>query len=353
MVADRRQSAAGASSRSSAMRDRARKRAEEREGQGGGGTKYNLPEGVSFFSAKKHANLDIIPYVVSVDNHPENIPKGELWYQRTVFVHFSVGAENKSYLCPRTIRKKCPICEHRTQMMKDGNQDEEAIKNLKAKERELFNVFDRDETDKGVQFWDVSPYNFGDKLEEEIREGKEAWGGFAEPIDGFTLKMRFTEEQVGRNKFLQASRIDFEERKSIDKKLLAAAIDLDKILKVLSYEALEKIFLEVDDENGEGEEKTDADQNARRVRPDRDTSSEEQEEAAPEERPQRRNPSSQEKAPEKSSSRREARQAAKKESLECPAGGTFGKDCDELDECKDCTIWEKCIEEQERMNSVQ
>jgi hypothetical protein len=351
------------------MRDRARKRAEERESQGGGGTKYSLPENVNFYSPKKHASLDIIPYTVSVDNHPEDVPKGELWYQRTIFVHYGIGSEEKSYLCLKTIKKKCPICEQRSLLMKDSNSDEEIIKALRPKERELFNIYDREDPDKGVQLWDISNFNFGAKLEEELREGRPEWAGFAEPVDGFTLKVRFSEEQIGKNKFMQASRIDFDERKSIDKKHLSQALDLDKILKVLSYEQLEKIFLGVDGENVDDVEVVEAEKEAvadkdedtaqpsrpraresnrpgRKREQDEDTQEVQHSSPSPSrERPQREEP-------ERSSARSATRESKSKteDQLVCPAGGTFGKDCDELKACRDCAIWDKCIEEQDRLS---
>jgi hypothetical protein len=336
--------------RKSSMRDRARRRAEERENQGGGGTKYNLPDGVQFYSPKKHANLDIIPYTVSVDNHPENVPNGEYWYQRSIFVHYGVGAEEKSYLCLKTLKKKCPICEQRSMLMKDPNADEDLIKSLRPKERELYNIYDRDDVDKGVQLWDISNFNFGQKLEEELREGKPEWAGFAEPVDGYTLKVRFSEEQIGANKFMQASRIDFEKRDGdISKKILDKALDLDKILKVLSYEQLEKIFLGVDGE-GSGEEENGSSKEAEPRSPSRLARSsgqdkDQEEEEAP---PRRRARASEELAAEPERVEKSAKAAAASAN-KCPAGGVFGKDCDELKACKDCDIWEQCIEEQERL----
>jgi acyl-[acyl carrier protein]--UDP-N-acetylglucosamine O-acyltransferase len=63
----------------SSMKDRVKVRAQERK-TGGGGTKFqNIPLGTSFFQAKKGAvNIDVIPYVISVDNHPSGLEKGEL-----------------------------------------------------------------------------------------------------------------------------------------------------------------------------------------------------------------------------------------------------------------------------------
>ena len=68
------------------MRDRVRKRAQERERIGGLST-LELPEGVDLYKPEKGTiKFDIIPYRVSVDTHPE-VKKGELWYERTYLAH--------------------------------------------------------------------------------------------------------------------------------------------------------------------------------------------------------------------------------------------------------------------------
>ena len=79
-------------SKRQSMRDKVRNRAEERESSTG------LPwlttgDSVEMFQPKKGRNkFDILPYEVTVDNHPEQ-ESGELWYQRTVWIHFNIGAE--------------------------------------------------------------------------------------------------------------------------------------------------------------------------------------------------------------------------------------------------------------------
>ena len=35
----------------------------------------------------------------------------------------------------------------------------------------------------------------------------------------------------------------------------------------------------------------------------------------------------------------------KKANNKCPEGHKFGKDCEKFDECDDCDLWEKCIDE--------
>ena len=32
----------------------------------------------------------------------------------------------------------------------------------------------------------------------------------------------------------------------------------------------------------------------------------------------------------------------------CPFKHTFGKDCEEFDECNDCKLWDKCFDEKEK-----
>ena len=334
-------------SRQDAMRDRIRKRAEEREKQGGGGTKYNLPSDVNFFQIKKRVSMDIIPYVVSVDDHPEGVSKGDYWYQRTVWVHYAVGAEEKSYICLKTVKKRCPICEHRAELMKQDKPDEELLKALKPREREIFNVYDQEDPDKGVQLWDVSYHLFGKHLEEEIREGKPEYAGFSEPEGGFMLKVRATEENMGGNKFMEASRIDFEEREPLDEKILAKALDLDKILKVLPYDELDRIFLELEeptDKQAAPEEKD----TPYRERESRRPATEESERKPATRQAAEDHKSPKETLKEEPKERRSApARKAETNGLECPAGGTFGKDCDELDACRTCEIWEKCLEAQE------
>jgi hypothetical protein len=228
------------SKRTETMRDRIRHRAESRRNTGGLDT-LELPEGVELYKPEKGpVEFDILPYKVSVDTHPE-VKKGELWYERTYLAHRNVGPEEKFLICPRTVGKRCPICEEHQRLKKDPNVEEEVVEALRAKERELFNVVMKD-GDGSVMVLDMSTYLFGRKLEEEIREGDEANAAFAELSGGKTLKVRWEAKSMGTNKFVEAGRIDFLDREDIDESALDAVVDLDKAMKILSYEEIEKIF---------------------------------------------------------------------------------------------------------------
>lgn len=217
--------------------ERSRKRAHI-----GGLSTLALPEGVELYKPKRgRAEFDILPYKVTVDTHPE-VKAGEVWYERTYLAHRNVGPEEQFLICPRTIGKKCPICEEHHKLSRDPDADEDVVAGLRAKERELFNVVLKD--GKGeVQILDISTFLFGQKLEEEIREGDEANATFPELKGGKTLRVRWEERTMGKNTFVEASRIDFADRdEDYDDSVLEQVVDLDKAMKILSYEEIAAIF---------------------------------------------------------------------------------------------------------------
>lgn len=378
------------SSRTS-MRDNVRTRAEERQSTGGG-TKFIFPEDqkVEFFQPKKGTfHIDILPYEVSVDNHPAGVAKGDLWYQRTIWVHYGIGAEEKKYLCLKTVGKRCPICDARAQMMKSADSDDDIIKALAPKEREIFNIIDLNDEKKGVQLWEISYHLFGKMLEDEIREGDEEFGDFAMLEGGKTLKVRFGEKKLGKNTFLETTRIDFEDRDDYDEDILEDVLDLDDILNLMEYKKLEAVFLEMEEEDEKPAKKSgrssrkpkDEEEEEEEEKPSRHSSKssrsskkpkEDDEEEEEEEKPSRHKPkeapskkrSSKKEEPEEGEeeeekpSKKSSRSSKKtkdeeEEEEECPVeDGEFGKDCDEFDECMDCALWEACKDKQDELNAL-
>ena len=239
----------------STMAERAKQRAKEREGHrsGGGSGTLSLPDGVEYFKPDKKGKykLDILPYKVSSKNHPE-VKKGELWYQRTVWIHFGIGADDKVMICPQTIKKPCPICEEWKKLRKDDTADEDMVKALRAKERELFNVIDLNGDEEKVLLFEYSYHLFGKLLEEELEgdEGDEI-AGFADLEGGKTLEVKFRQKKLGKNKFLEATSISFEDRDEYDEAIMEDVIDLDAILNIPTYEELQKAFLEIEDDDSD------------------------------------------------------------------------------------------------------
>jgi hypothetical protein len=256
----------------------------------GGRTCLNLPSGLDLFSVKsadKTKRIDIIPYRLK-DNRrnpfAKEMEKGDLYFERTYFCHRGIGPEQNSYVCSRkTFNKPCFVCEYRAKLARKPDADEEEIKDLAPKERQLWLVFDHADAEKGVQLWDVSFHLFGKQLDARIRgdaadEESEGYDLFADPKKGSTLKVGFEEKSYNGTKFYPADSIDFKPRKEpLDSELLEAAPCLDDLPREMDYEKLKKEFLqapEEDDEDEEDEDKNEApSRNGRKSKAEEDADS--------------------------------------------------------------------------------
>jgi len=223
---------------STSMKDRFRERAAAAEHEGGGRF-YVLPKNITPFKPKKGTQkIDIVPYVVSDEAHPEKVPVGDTWMRRQFYAHFNVGPNQDAFVCPRTVNQACPICEEYRRLSKDPDIAEEVAAALRPKKRELYNVLNEDGS---VSIFDISYHNFGKTLEKEVQASEsDQFSGFAELKDGYTLKVRWDETTMGKGKpFLQAGRVDFLEREALAKSTLDDVADLDSLFKVPTYEELE------------------------------------------------------------------------------------------------------------------
>jgi len=200
-----------------------------------------IPDGVSMLKPSKGVNMwDILPYMVKVDHHPDAKP-GEPWYVRRYYIHKNVGPEEVTVICPTTIGKRCPICEEHARLRKDETADEDVVKGLRKKERELFNIFDTRNPDAGVQIFDTPTFFFSDMLEDHIRTGEAQKLTFWECQNGSTLKVTMGESDYGDA--LKAKIIDFVAREDYDDSVVEQTHDLDAMLVCPTYEELQKLFL--------------------------------------------------------------------------------------------------------------
>ena len=216
-------------------------------------TVVKLPDGVDSFRPKKAGSyrLEIVPYEVPtnpVGGQNPNAEPGELWYERTFFVHRGIGVDENSYVCPsKTAGKTCPICEYRRELMRSKDGDEDMIKALAPKQRQLWNVYDHADADKGVQIWEVSFHLFGKQLKAAIANADEddGWEYFADPEDGMTLRVGLGEKSFAGNTFLECETVNFKARREpLSDEILDAAQPLDNLLILLPYEKLKSIFLQ-------------------------------------------------------------------------------------------------------------
>lgn len=327
---------------------------EQTEGGGGGEGALNIGD-KKFWKPKEKGNIfDIIPYEVTIPDHPKGIPAGNLYQQLKYKIHFNVGPDDKAVVCPGTFGKKCPICEARAVMVKDPNADKEELNELRPRDRIVFNIIDLNDEDAGIQIFDMSPHLFAKKLYEELDAQNGEYDSVFDLDGGFSLKVRFSKKKLGKNEFLEVSRIDFAEREPYDDSIIDETLDLDKALNVLSYEAIDKLFLGLEDADVKSEvipKKEEPTPRTSRRAPAKEEPADTQEEEQEEEALAascRRHTGRPEPDPVPSTIRSSRKPTPKPEEPEeqqdneCPNGLTFALDCEKYTECDTCDIWENC-----------
>lgn len=205
-----------------------------------------VPEGMEFFRPQSGVRkLDFLPYITKSNPFTPD-PEGYEHFERTFWIHRNVGVDQYTYVCPaKTVKKKCPICEQVQRMKKEANPDQDAIKELAAKQRQLWLVIDLEEKDKGVQLWDVSYHLFGRLLNDMLlaEEDESDHEFFYGVEDGSTLRVIFKEKSIGSGPpFQEAVSIQFKKRKPYPADTAEKMPCLDEILIVKSYDELSAIF---------------------------------------------------------------------------------------------------------------
>ena len=219
----------------------ARERAEKHTG-GFESTSINLPKGVKAFKVKKEGvmRFDIIPFVAGKGNPFAD--EGVLHYERTYYVHPRLGGDGDTYICPnKTAGLPCPICELAKKLRADDDADEELVKSLWPRERQLFQIIDINDRNAGIQIWDVSYHLFGKILDEAIRNADESdnYHRFYHVTKGFTLKVGFRQKKFGKQEFYEATTIEFKPRaEPYDESIVDDGHCLDDLLKIEDYETL-------------------------------------------------------------------------------------------------------------------
>ena len=96
-----------AKKRTSVFKGKVGANAHEQKTRGSSYGYLNLPKGVNIFSSPNSGriSIDIIPYIVAVENHPDRNDKvgiaqpGDLWYKRPYQVHRNLDPNNESFVC--------------------------------------------------------------------------------------------------------------------------------------------------------------------------------------------------------------------------------------------------------------
>jgi len=301
-----------------------------------------LPEGMKALKIEeRNYLLDILPYIVQTENHPERSDEhqlarpGDLWWRFPFRIHKGIGPNEERVVCPRTFGQPCPICEYAKQRREEGAEKDE-LSALYSKGRYLYAVIpvDNKKLDEEIMIWDYSYSLFEKQLDEEL-ENDPSNDRFPGLEDGLTLEIRFREEKYGQGSYYETSRINFLERDSVyGEDILDQVPELGDCLKVLSYKELEGMFHNIDDVPEEEEDEEAEAPKASGFRKPKTNNTRRDEE--PDEEEEEETP------PPKTSGRTRGNKKPTKE--ECPHGYEFGVDNDTQPECEECDVWDRCNE---------
>jgi len=291
---------------------------------------------VKFFSPKEGRNaIDIIPYKVSSDKHPSGLKKGEEDYVLDIWVHRMVGQTESTVLClKKTYAKPCPVCEELA-AMRQGEQNEELIRQLRPTRRCAYNVLDLNDSDKGVQLFWVSHFLFEKELLEEAMSDDGEVIAFPDLKDGRTIKFKVVESQIGKQNFSKFKNFQFEKRDPYDASVFDEVYPLDEMLIVPDYSSVKKLLY------GESEEKVESEKDS-----EKDSEKEDKQ-------PRRltRGTAGRKTKEDDSQDDKESQESGKRERKKsvCPYDHTFGDDCDKYDDdCSRCEVWEQCADEYDK-----
>ncbi len=306
---------------------------------------------VNFFKPVEGKNrINIIPYVIKTKNHPlvkrGDFEVGDTDYMMDVWVHRKVGLTEASVICLKeTYGKPCPVCEQSTLLAREG-KDKEA-KDLKPKRRSFYNVQDLKEPDK-LKVFEVSHELFEKELIDEARDDEA--GGFVDFADlenGKEIKFRASETSFGKIKYMEFKSFGFENRdESIPDELIKSAISFDAIMKVPSYEDVEKILYGQEDDDSDEDEDESPKKSSKKVADDSD----EDDEPAPAKKSKYREEDEPDEDGEEFESPKKSKkfddsdedEPPKKVAGKCKFGHKFGVDVDGYDDCDNCDCWDKC-----------
>jgi len=360
------------------------------EGGGGGSTWFNLPDGVEVWTPDKSGTylIDILPYEVAVDDHPDRVEKGVLWFKRQFAVHHNFGIKAVSVVCPRSIDKRCPTCDDMDALKADDyDKNEEQIKALKPQKYVMYNIKHPEEDDK-IAIFTMSYGKFAKGLDEELKESDEDILSFFDVTDeGKTIKVRFSDATFMGRDYIEATRFDFKDRDEMDEdEILDSVACLDTILNVMPFDKFKDAYLQIDandDDDGDKDKKPED------IEPDDDSDSEAEEKAA-EAKAEKKAKAAKSKAkkeakekaakekegdedpddddddgdsndedtpePEPKEDKKKSKKSNNKDddddddTPECPMkddGGVFGETVDKFKECDDCPHWQACEEASE------
>ena len=216
-----------------------------------------LPSGLPFWKPSKEnsSTIDIIPYKCgpAIKNFLQNLQfaePGEWYGERTYFTHRDVGVNRDLVACPaRNFGHKCPICEEVKKLDESTHKDDQKkAQNLRARERQLFLVYDHDQKERKVQLWEISQWNFGKQLTKYIdgarAQDRKRYQVYYHPFEGYSMRITPSKESMGEGKpnTIWSIHAFYARENPLEKTLFKHGYDLDTMPRAMEYNDLKAIF---------------------------------------------------------------------------------------------------------------
>lgn len=193
-------------------------------------------------------------------------------YAFPVWIHWSVGADESSYLCLRKMKgETCPICQEVARMKADGEGDD--AKRIDCKERFICWVIDRSDRDETPSLYSMPAGTYKDinALCYSSKSGKAIF--IDNPDDGYDVIIRRTGTKINTKYLPQVDREATAVTDDADKyKELEAWVQDNQIPDCLQYfdaDYLEKALSGEIDRNKDADEDEDDDDRGRARKGDR------------------------------------------------------------------------------------
>ena len=182
----------------------------------------------------------------------EELESGSTWdYKLSVLLHYSMGINEDTVLCLRTIGRRCPICEERERLLREEGLDINSsdIQALTARKRVLYNIvcFDSaEEFDKGIQVWDAPHASIEDELsilvnKRDIRTGEIINRPYFIPEEGWNILF----ERTGKGLNTEYKYLEIKKRLEKDDftdseldELYDSVFNFEDIIEVKEYDVL-------------------------------------------------------------------------------------------------------------------
>lgn len=295
----------------------------DNKGKSGGKSFLNFAQfgDVKLYKPSEGINLiDILPYIVSTNHHPQGIAKGDPDYILDIWAHQGMGPTNDdAFVClEKTFRKSCPICEEREARLKAGaDWKSDDIQELLSSRKAIYNVIEEDEPDVIKIFIASYAYFERDGLLDELEdyEKREEQIVFSSLKNGRSIKFKAKTYKFGKRDYFKYKNFTFEERdKPYPESILNKVYPLDSMLIIPTYEEVRDAFFAVPNDDEDEIKSSSEDKETQSLKDGVEQITED--------------PGLERYIEEK----------------DCPNGHKFGTDCDEKSECEKCDekIWTEC-----------